>query len=291
MFSPPIAQTLTGGGLHLSHGPIDLIIEAWGGHKAIDLAYDAAKERFETILGTLVEELPTLRQPVSELSQLNGPVAQRMFAATKPFEGIFITPMAAVAGAVADEILSEMRKIPNLTKAYVNNGGDVAVWVGPGENLQIAMVDDLQKAYLRAGAPQKAKISINHGDKTGGIATSGWRGRSHSLGIADAVCVLAKNAALADATASLIANAVDFSSDKITRTPASQLDPDSDLGDRLVTTCVEILTNEEIEMALANGVKRAEEFCNKGLIQSAAIALAGHLKIVNNNVIAVTARS
>ncbi len=291
MISTPITQTLADGRLHLSHGPIDLIIEAWGSGEAVDLAYEAANGRFETILAELVEELPCMRQPVSDLSGLTGPVAQRMFAATKPFEGIFITPMAAVAGAVADEVLAVMRKTADLTKVYVNNAGDIAVWVGPGENLQIAMVDDLKSAYLQAGAPQKAQISIGHGDKIGGIATSGWRGRSHSLGIADAVCVLAKNAALADATASLIANAVDISSDKVTREAASSLDPDSDLGDRPVTTAVDILTNDEIETALANGAKRAEAFCNKGLIQSVAIALAGHLKIVNNNVIAVTATS
>ena len=43
-----------------------------------------------------------------------------------------------------------------------------------------------------------------------GIATSGWRGRSFSLGIADAVTVLAATAAEADAAATVIANAVDL---------------------------------------------------------------------------------
>ena len=64
-----------------------------------------------------------------------------------------------------------------------------------------------------------------------GIATSGWRGRSFSLGIADAVTVLADRAAAADAAATIIANAVDLPGHPaIVRVPACELAPDSDLG-------------------------------------------------------------
>ena len=66
-----------------------------------------------------------------------------------------------------------------------------------------------------------------------GVATSGWRGRSFSLGIADAVTVLAATAAAADAAATIIANAVDLPGHPaIARRPASELEDDSDLGDR-----------------------------------------------------------
>ena len=51
-----------------------------------------------------------------------------MHAAVAPFaEESFITPMAAVAGAVADEILQAMRRAAPLARAYVNNGGDIAL--------------------------------------------------------------------------------------------------------------------------------------------------------------------
>ena len=131
MFSNPTAQfSQDARKLHLHHGPIDLIVEAWGTAGNVASAYDAASARFETILSSLVEELPSLRMPVRDISELNGPVALRMLAATRPFDGIFITPMAAVAGAVADEILSAMKGAATLTKAYVNNGGDIAVWGG-----------------------------------------------------------------------------------------------------------------------------------------------------------------
>ena len=64
-----------------------------------------------------------------------------------------------------------------------------------------------------------------------GIATSGRHGRSFSLGIADAVTVLARTASQADAAATVIANAVDLPGHPaIVRCPAQDLQPDSDLG-------------------------------------------------------------
>ena len=90
-----------------------------------------------------------------------------------------------------------------------------------------------------------------------GVATSGWQGRSHSLGIADAVTVLARCAAVADAAATLIANAVDVDHPGIRREPARVLDEDSDLGDRPVTVAVPALDPETIDAALDAGAHDA----------------------------------
>ena len=77
---------------------------------------------------------------------------------------------------------------------------------------------------------------IDADDPARGIATSGRHGRSFSLGIADAVTVLARTASQADAAATIIANAVDLPGHPaIVRCPANELQPDSDLGARLVT--------------------------------------------------------
>ena len=103
----------------------------------------------------------------------------------------------------------------------------------------------------------------------GGIATSGWRGRSLSLGIADSVTVLAQNAAAADVAASLIANAITISSPAITRQPAASLVPDSDLKDRLVTVDVGPLSADEIDHALAAGAGLARQMCDDGQIMTA----------------------
>ena len=51
-----------------------------------------------------------------------------MHAAVLPYAAEhFITPMAAVAGAVAEEVLGAMMRAAELERAYVNNGGDIAL--------------------------------------------------------------------------------------------------------------------------------------------------------------------
>ncbi len=116
-----------------------------------------------------------------------------------------------------------------------------------------------------------------------GIATSGWRGRSFSLGIADAVTVLAVNASTADATATLIANAVDLPGHpNIWRVPADELQPDSDLGHRLVTRDVGELTPEEIAEALGGGVAYAQTLVRNGTIIAAALHLGGETRVVGD---------
>jgi hypothetical protein len=114
-----------------------------------------------------------------------------------------------------------------------------------------------------------------------GVATSGWRGRSFSLGIADAVTVLASSAAVADAAATLIANAVDLPGHPaIERTPAGDLDPQSDLGDLLVTREVGPLAANEIDIALAAGALEAEHWRRAGVIEAAALRLGEASRLV-----------
>jgi ApbE superfamily uncharacterized protein (UPF0280 family) len=269
----PTIQRLHGDRLHLQHGPIDVVLRAWGSAADIRLAEEAAIAQFRTILPDLVSELPLLRQPVSVTPR--GAVARRMHAACLPFagQGIFVTPMAAVAGAVADALLAGMRTAaPGLARAFVNDGGDIAVFAGEG--ISIGMVADPVPGSGLDGA-----LHLRARDGIGGIATSGRHGRSLSLGIADAVTVLARDAATADAAATLIANAVDCDSPAISRMPAEALDPDSDLGARLVTTEVGALSEDEIEAALDAGAARAESWCRSGLIRAAALRLRGRHRL------------
>ena len=157
-----------------------------------------------------------------------------MMAAVLPYASeFFITPMAAVAGAVADEILAAMLSSAQLSRAYVNNGGDIAMHLAPGEKFVVGLVEGPDHPSLFGTA------TLHACDPVRGIATSGWRGRSFSLGIADAVTVLADRAAAADAAATIIANAVDLPGHPaIIRVPARELAPDSDLGIRPVTQAV-----------------------------------------------------
>ncbi|THF56301.1 UPF0280 family protein [Ollibium composti] len=298
--------------LHLNHGPIDLIVEAFGAAGERQAAYAQAVERFQTILTELVAELPELRKPAlvatptpdpspqgggeekegargsfpSPLrgggrggggqalssSPFTGSTARRMAAAVAPLAETFITPMAAVAGAVADEILAAMLAGRRLDRAYVNNGGDCALHLAEGQSMQLAIAG--------TGHDLADRVTIRAEDPVRGVATSGWRGRSFSLGIADAVTVLARTSAEADAAATIVANAVDLPGHPaVTRQPACDLAPDSDLGERFVTIGVGVLSPAEVGAALERGMAVAEDLRHRGLIAASALFLAGQSRI------------
>ena len=262
--------------LHLNHGPIDLIAEAFGEPEECHAAYEQAVARFHTVLPELVSELPELRCPaiLDRPRAFQGSVARRMEAAVVPLARDFLTPMAAVAGAVADEMIGALCRGRRLRKAYVNNGGDSALFIAPGERIDAAVA--------ATGRGLADRIAIRADVPVRGIATSGWRGRSFSLGIADAVTVLARSAAEADAAATVIANAVDLPGHPaIRRQPARDLAPDNDLGERLVTVEVGELRGNEVEEALGRGLAVADRLCELGLIEGAALFLCGQLRVCN----------
>jgi ApbE superfamily uncharacterized protein (UPF0280 family) len=274
----PVGQQLSGGRVHLSHGPIDIVLKAWGEPEAVRAAYAAAGERFTRILPELCTELIELRRPMSDGPTLGGPVARRMRDACQPLADTFLTAMAAVAGAVADELMAHMLRAAPLERVFVNNGGDIALFLAPGQSLDVGVAG----AFSRGKVPMlNGRLKLDASSGVGGIATSGAHGRSFSLGIADSVTVLARNAAAADAAATLIANAVDLSSPAVERRPARDLNPDSDLGDTLVTVKVGRLTSLEIEAALAAGRARAEAYRRRGLIIDAVLMLAGHCQLLS----------
>src|SRR3954468_4073073 len=272
MFAGAAMQSLAGDRLHLSHGPIDVVLRAWGAEVEVRRAHEAVVTRFKTVLAELAGELDALRRPIADEPRVEGPVARRMVAAVRPFAPEFITPMAAVAGSVADELLAAMLGAALLEKAFVNDGGDIAIHLSPGERLAVGIAGDFSG---RAAPALNGAVMLRAEDGIGGIATSGFNGRSFTLGMADSVTVVAASAAAADAAATIVANAVDLDSPAIERRPASALDPDSDLGDRLVTSAVGPLTEAEIRQALTNGRSRAERLIARGLIGGCALMLRG----------------
>jgi len=269
MSGPTAALLGDGSRLHLQHGPIDLVIGADGNRTE---AFTAAHARFQTVLAELVAELPLLRQKVGGAPK--GMVAQRMHRACAPHGRVmFVTPMAAVAGAVADEVLAAMVRAAAPVRAYVNNGGDIAVHLTAGQVFTVA-VAGLDNRPL-------GRVSLRHGDMARGLATSGHGGRSLSLGIADAVTVLGRSGAEADVAATLIANAVDLPGHPaITRAPARTVQPDSDLGDRLVVTAVGALGRDDCRHALERGLAAAEAMLVQGMIQAAALFLGGQNRVI-----------
>jgi len=271
--------------LHLQDGPINLILDVDAFKDIREHLFISAKKRLSTVLRELVLELDLLRLPWKIQSPVpKGEIAQRMFYAVSDLD-VFVTPMAAVAGAVADEILDVMRKtveksdyyLDNVKRMYVNNGGDLSFWLKNGSSFSVGVIDNIETPELNT------KVSLHHESPVRGIATSGWRGRSQSLGIADAVTVLAKSAVEADVAATLIANDVNIEYPGIEKRPATELKDDSDLGSMPVTVDVPSLPDFIVSEALNKGAKTAREFINKGIIETAYLSLQKQTLVVEKN--------
>ena len=272
---------LPGGRMHLSEGPIDLVIRAWGHPRDVAAAYERAACAFEGLLRELVAEIDLLRRRLGERCPVpSGPVARRMVESVWPFREVYITPMAAVAGAVSDHVLLAMTGRIPLERAFVNDGGDIALYLGPGQRMVVGMVGEVADPRLDGA------IEIRAAERVRGVATSGWAGRSFSLGIADAVTVLATTAAAADAAATVIGNAVNVDHPAILRRPARDLDPDSDLGQLRVTVGVGSLEDAAVVAALDAGAVEADRLRGLGLIEAAALRLRGRTRLVGT--VAVT---
>lgn len=280
----PQAALLSGGTrLHLQHGPIDLII---GADEDRVLAFEAARGAFEGVLQGLVDQLPDLRSAATvDPDVARTQTARQMIAACAPYAALcFVTPMAAVAGSVAQTVLDAMVARSSPGRAYVNNGGDIALHLDADRAFVLGMAahDGTALGQLRIAAAHPSR----------GIATSGRHGRSLSLGIADSVTVLAATGAQADVAATLIANAVDLPGHPaVTRRSAQDMRPDSDLGMREVVTGCGTLSPQDCARALDAGLARARDFAQRGLIHAAALFLQGDTRLLNPTSFSFTEKS
>jgi hypothetical protein len=86
---------------------------------------------------------------------------------------------------------------------------------------------------------------------------------------------------MADAAATVIANAIYLPGHRaISRVRAREVDPDSDLGDLLVTRSVGRLTSTEISEALERGIQVAESLRASKLIHASALSLQGEVRVL-----------
>lgn len=264
---------LPDGRWHFQYGPMDIIIGAAGDAAALKDAHAQAWERFKNILQELVQELPLLRSPVQGTCPVQGTIARRMWLACKPYQHSFITPMAAVAGSVAQELV-QFYQADRIRRAWINNGGDIAIHLTADESVQVGLYANLEnfnEQQLENDISLDAQVKICSRSAVRGVATSGWRGRSFSLGIADSVTVFARTAAQADAAATVIANAVNLEDWRINRRSARSIKDDSDLGDTLVTVDVPLLPPGLVRQALAAGLACAAALQAQALICSAVL--------------------
>ncbi len=197
-------------------------------------------------------------------------VVRSMIEATKKMGEPDLTPLAAVAGTTSDRVADFIFGRGG-TKIIVDNGGDVAIRLREGEVARIGVKTDIQARdpdYL---------ITVDSTTGIGGVATSGLGGRSFTKGIASAATVLAENASLADAAATVVGNFTNVDDSNILRTLAEKVYPDTDIAGEWVTVEVGKLSSEKIEEALNRGLSKAYSICQKRWIQGALIAVQGNV--------------
>lgn len=186
-------------------------------------------------------------------------VLRRMIEACRRTKTPRITPMAAVAGAIAD-FAAEAAVEAGSTKVLVDNGGDVAIRLGQGERTRVGAKSQREVAGFDYVVELEASSAV------GGVATSGLGGRSFTLGIASAAMAAAPSAAEADACATLIGNATLIDSPVIERSAAEEHDPDTDIKGYLVVDRVGDLAGAEIKLAIEQGLAEARRLAVLGAL-------------------------
>jgi hypothetical protein len=252
-------------------GPASLVVS--GEKDGILYAFDRCKleEKIRNILGQIREYLPVLKQKAYKIKNTKHmpDVTRKMVEAVKVIDEASLTPMAAVAGSVADAI-KDFLKNEGLDLVSVNNGGDVSIFNKKGRGLRI----DIGDIHIGKSFPCMLNIEqlIDYG-----LATSGFGGRSFTLGLADIVTVVAVTGAVADAAATFICNCTNIDSDQVLRQKASEIDPLTDIPDDNVTISIGQLNEEDISNALENGLNIAAKIKKQKHIYDAVIKLHGHM--------------
>lgn len=251
-------------------GPMRLEIAAWHGDSPF---LEPALQGGEWACA-LLEELAGYQQivkrknPWPAADEALPAVVRRMIASVESLGDRDLTPLATVAGTIAD-LVAEHIFAQGLSKVIVNNGGDIAIRMLPDQTIKVGVRPDVSSPEMSHFVALQGKMGI------GGVTTSGVGGRSFTKGVASAVVVLAPTASAADAASTSLANATRIRSPRVQMVAASKLYPDTDLSEELVTSCVGPLTGPELDEALANGMARARQYIARGVIRGAIICVQG----------------
>lgn len=251
------------------NGPLRLVIQAYSGPiPEIALAKKAAEYAFDC-LGRVAAAQQSLRKRHGLItSSLQDEIARTMLESVRSIGDEDLTPMAAVAGTIAD-FVADWLFSRNVTRVIVDNGGDIAIRLKAGESARVGLRPAIDSQEITYSILLDSKYS------SWGVTTSGMGGRSLTRGVASAVTVFAPRSSVSDAAATAIANSC-FSEDKnILQVPAKTIAPYTDLGDMLVTVSASGLAEKTVQKALANGLKKATGIQERGLILGALIVVGG----------------
>lgn len=202
-----------------------------------------------------------------DASLLSGP-ARVMADAVLATGDAYLTPMAAVAGTIADAAADHLYA-RGAQKVYANNGGDVAIRLAEGQSISVGVCFDLERGEVGRTVRIGPELEI------GGVATSGLGGRSLTTGIASGVTVFSRRCANADATATLLADRSFIDVPAVRRTRASEIDPDSDIADLDVVIGVGPLTEAERRRALGQVIDEARCQYERGGMRACIATVQG----------------
>jgi uncharacterized protein len=264
-------HVLSPGLILVDWGPMTLTLSVWSDDQPRPImAVQAATKALE-LLSHLAEYQNLLKIPLNKLKRDDQfpPLVKRAFSACRKVSSE-LTPMAAVAGLVADEIVTSALAL-GADRVIVNNGGDIALGMKGKQKNRVGL-----KGPFKERVSHVLEIFSDQG--IGGVATSGWGGRSFSPGIADAVSVWAADGVTADAAATWIAGQMKLDSPKVVRCPAKEVDPETDIPHLLITREVAPLTPEEKETVLATGLAMARALIEKGIIRGVFLAVQGNYR-------------
>ena len=281
--SRDIPERIFSADVRVSYGPMEIGIQVNGTERGVRKSCEDVDKKARLLLDDVKRFHPLLKLRGEELRvKSRWPrVVQRMVEAVQVVSAETLTPMAAVAGAISDELLLDLQDAADgfLTKVLVNNGGDMALF-SPDEPVRVG---------IRGAVPEgmsMREVLISEVDEPYGLATSGWRGRSFSQGIADAVVVAADSGALADAAATFVGNYVkEEGHGRVRRRKASELDPMTDIPNLMVTVSCDQLSEGEKLTALENGGAMASSLLGRGIIWGAGIYLQGESMELSKGVI------
>lgn len=249
-------------------GPMHLVIRAWrNGRPQTGLAVGAAGKAF-----TYLERIAGLRSELSrpltiiEIPPGIDPLAGKMAGSVCAVGDDDLTPMAAVAGTIADAVADWLFE-RGATRVIVDNGGDIAIRLSGDETAAVGI-------RPRVGSREISHVlQLNSSRGSWGVTTSGCGGRSFTRGIASAVTTLAASASVADAAATAIANACYVEDPGIIQVPADQVDPETDIPGVRVTLTVGLLSREKKRLAVNRALAKADQLLRKDIIAGALVVL------------------
>lgn len=258
---------LGGGSVLAECGPMRLRISAWVGRLPQPLEALRAAQESMSFLEQVAADRPVLFGAWGSVCKEKlGPLGRGMWESVAMVGDPDLTPMAAVAGAIADKA-ADFLASRGMTKVIVENGGDVALRLAQGEKIVVGV----RPRVDREGLSHCLRLG---GEKPSwGVATSGLGGRSFTRGIAWSATVLAQRASTADAAATAVANATWIPCGQVRRAKAAQLDPYSDIAKLEVTLEVGELPFEVASKGLEKGLARALDLKAAGVIEGAFLCV------------------